>query len=153
MLSSMAAAPASCMARAWSVQLGRDAVEAGDHRDLDRRRGALEQIQIAAEAGVLHGDGREVVERLGKALAGLVDEAGGAGGLLAQLLLEQREQDDRADAGVRQAPNAVDGVGKATPTPRAGCAAQPHVLGREVHQRSLRASAGNSCPLRVAISS
>ena len=95
MLSSMAAAPRP----AWRVRgrssLGRDAVEAGDHR-LDRFRGALEQIQIAAEAGVLHGDGREAVERLGKALAGLVDEVEQAGGLLAQPFLEQREQDDRA---------------------------------------------------------
>ena len=87
-----------------------DAVEACDHRDVDRRDGALQQAQIAAWARVLLGYLREIGQRLGEALGAGIGEPGVQLGLLAQLLLEQRVQHDRADARVRQPPDAVDGV-------------------------------------------
>ena len=52
MFSSIAAAPASCIARGVvGPAAGRDAVEAADHRNVDGGRGALEQAQVAARAG------------------------------------------------------------------------------------------------------
>ena len=103
--------------------LGRDTVEACDHRDIDRGDGALEQDQVGVGAAVLFGHGGEVAERLREALGGLVDEPAVRAASLSQLLLEQREQDDRADAAVRQPPHAVERVGqRRRRTPRGGCA-------------------------------
>ncbi len=92
--------------------LGGDAVEAGDHGNVDRGCRALDQAQVRTGAGVLLDADREVVHRLGEAVGGSLQESCGPRGLLSQLLLEQRMQDDRADAGVRQAPHAVNGVGE-----------------------------------------
>ena len=89
---------------------GRDAVEAGDHRDVDGGRGALEQAQVAARAGLLLGGGREVGQRLGEALGAGVGQPRVPRRLAAQLLLEQRVEHHRADAGVGQAPHAVHGL-------------------------------------------
>ena len=87
-----------------------DAVEARDHGNVDGRDGALQQDQVTTGAAVLFDHGGEVVQRLGKALGRLLDEPDGSRRLLSQLLLEQREHDDRPDAAVRQPLYAVEGV-------------------------------------------
>ena len=65
---------------------------------------------MAAWAGLLLGHVGEVGQRFGEALGAGVGQPGVQLGLLPQLLLEQRVQHDRADAGVGQPPDAVDGV-------------------------------------------
>ena len=141
-------------ARVVGPAAGRDAVEAGDHRDVDGGRGALEQAQVAARAGLLLGHGREVGQRLGEALGAGVDQPRVQRRLAAQLLLEQRVEHHRADAGVGQAPDAVDGLRqRGRRRDERVAQREAHVVGRQVHQRSLRASAGNRCAPRVAISS
>ena len=133
---------------------GRDAVEAADHRDVDGCGGALEQAQVAPRPGLFLSGGREVGERLREALGACVDELRVLGRLAAQLLLEERVEDDRADAGVGEPPNAVHGLRE-----RGGrrdervAQREAHVAGREIHQRSFRASAAKCCAPRVAISS
>ena len=152
MFSSIAAAPASCMARAYSVHPSgvtplRLAITGTSTAD----DGALEQDQVAAGAAVLLDHGGEVAERLGEALGGLLDEPDGSCRLLSQLLLEQREQNDRADAAVRQPPDAVEACTTAAMgTPRAGCAgrgpcswsrgpsALPAGIGRELARAARR---------------
>ena len=86
---------------------GCDAVQAGDHRNVDRGGGALEQAQVAPRAGLVLGGGREVGERLGEALGAGVDQPRVLCCLAAQLLLEERIEDDRAHACVGQPPYAV----------------------------------------------
>ena len=85
--------------------------------------------------GLLFDRGGEVGQRLGEALRTGVDEAGVQHGLLPQLLLEQRLQHHRADACVRQPPDAVDGV-RQRRRGRYERVAQlkAHVGGRELHQ-------------------
>ena len=155
MFSSIAAAPASCMARAYSVQPSgvtpfRLAITGMSTED----GGALEQGQVGARSAVLLGHRGEVAERLGEALGGLLDEPDGSRGLLAQLLLEQREQHDRADASVGQPPDAVEAVRQRRRGRHERVAqGQAHVVGGEVHQLPSAGSDGNSLALRVAISS
>ena len=133
---------------------GRDAVEAADHRDVDGGGGALEQAQVAARAGLVLGGGREVGERLGEALGAGVDQPRVLGRLAAQLLLEERVEDDRADAGVGEPPHAVHGLReRGRRRDERVAQREAHVVGREVHQPSLRASAAKCCAPRVAISS
>ena len=133
---------------------GRDAVEAADHRDVDRGGGALEQAQVAPRAGLVLGGGREVGERLREALGAGVDQPRVLGRLPAQLLLEERVEDDRADAGVGEPPHAVHGLGeRGRRRDERVAQREAHVAGRKVHQRSLRASAAKCCAPRVAISS
>ncbi len=133
---------------------GRGAVEAADHGDVDGSDRALDEAEIAAGADLLLGSGREVRERLGEALGAGVDEPRVAGLLASHLLLEERVEDHRADAGVREAAHRVDGLGQ-----RGGrrdqrvAERQAHVVGREIHQRSLRASAAKCSAPWVAISS
>ena len=89
---------------------GGDAVEAADHRNVDGGRGALEQAQVAARAGLLFGRVREVRQRLCEGLGAGVGELRIQRRLTAQLLLEERGEDHRADAGVGEAPYAIDGL-------------------------------------------
>ncbi len=126
---------------------GRDAVEAGDHRDARPRP---RRARAGSGSGVGRGPPRRSAGSSrapqGSSRAGGVDEPSVARGLLSQLLLEQREQHDRADAGVRQPPYAVERVGERRGEATSGLrSCKAHVVGREVHQRSLRASAGKAC--------
>ena len=133
---------------------GRDAVEAGDHRNLDAGRGTLEQAQVATGAGLVLGGGREVGERLGEALGAGVDQPRVLGRLPAQLLLEEGVEDDRTDAGGVEPPHAVHRLGeRGRRRDERVAQSETHVAAREVHQRSLRASAAKCCAPRVAISS
>ena len=150
MFSSIAAAPASCIARAYSVQpSGRDAVEARDHGDVDGRGGALQQAQIAARAVVLLGHGREVGQRLGEALGCRRRPAGrparpppAAAPRTARTARPRRRRRPPAAGRRRRCATA------ARRTPRAGCAARgpcswsrapsvviPPGVGREVARR------------------
>ena len=96
-----------------------------DHRDVDGGGGALEQAQVAVRSGVLLGAGREVGERLGEALGGLVDEPRDPRGLLAAAAprtartARPRRRRRPPAAGRRRACRTA-----ARPRPRAGCAAQ-----------------------------
>ena len=159
MFSSIAAAPASCIdAGVAGPAAGRDAVEAGDHGDVDGGRGALEQAQVAARAGVLVGGRREVGQRLGEALGAGVGQPRVARRLAAQLLLEQRVQHDRADAGVREPAHAVRrSATAARRTRRAGCAARGpcSVVARSIsdpceRRRGTAARRGRPSPRRPA---
>ena len=133
---------------------GGDAVQAGDHRNVDCGGGALEQAQVAPRAGLFFGGGREVGERLGEALGAGVDQPRVLGCLAAQLLLEERVEDDRAHAGIGQPPYAVHRLReRGRRRDERVAQRETHVAGREVHRRSLRASAAKCCAPRVAISS
>ena len=93
---------------------------------------------MTAGAGLLFDRGGEVGERFGKALSAGIDEPGVPHGLLPQLLLEQRVQHDRADACVREPPDALDGVRQR----RRGryewiAQLEAHVAGRQIHHLSL----------------
>jgi hypothetical protein len=76
-------------ARVVGPAAGRDAVEAGDHRDLDGCRGALEQAQVAARARLRFGLGWKVGQRLGEALGTGVGQLRVERRLMAQLLFEE----------------------------------------------------------------
>ena len=91
---------------------GAGPVEAPNHGNIDGGGGTLEKAQVAGGTGVLLDDGRHVVERLGEALGGLVHDPRSAGFLLAELLLEEREQHDRADPRIGETSNSVEGVRK-----------------------------------------
>ena len=133
---------------------GRDAVEAADDGDRHGRRRSLEQAQVPARAGLLLGDVGEVGQRLGEALGAGVGEARVLRRLAAQLLLEQRVEHHRADAGVGEPPDAVDGLRQRRRRRDQRVAQlEAHVGRRQVHHRSDRASAGKCCAPRVAISS
>jgi hypothetical protein len=88
----------------------RDAVQARDHGNLHRRDRALEQAEIPTRPRIVAGLRREVRERLGEALAAEVGEVRVGRRLSADLLLEQRIEDDRSDARRCEAAHAVDGV-------------------------------------------
>ena len=141
----------------------RHAVDAADDRYVDRRRGALEQAQVAARARFIRaailrrlrlGLGREVGQGLGESLRAHLGQPRVLFGLPAQLLLEQGVEHHRADTAVGQPPDAVDGIRERG---RGGderiAQRQSQVAGRKVHQSSFRASAGNCWAPRVAISS
>ena len=133
---------------------GRDAVEAADHRNVDRGRRTSEQAQVAARAGVVFGRFREVGERLGEALGAGVGPARVLVGLAADLLLEERVEDDRADTGIGKPAHAFHGLReRGRRRDERVAQVEAHVAGREVHQLSLRASAAKCCAPRVAISS
>ena len=143
MFSSIAAAPASCMAWAYSTQrAGRGAVETADHRDVDGGDGAFDEAEVASGPDHLLGRGREVRERLREAVAARLHELRVAGCLATQLLLEERVEDHGPDAGVREAPDRVHGLGeRGRRRDQRIAEREAHVVGREVHQRSLRPSA------------
>ena len=103
--SSSASAPASWMRRAWRTQPpGAARVQAGDDRDRDGGLDPLEGGQVAVGGARERLDGREVVERLGEDLGALLERAVELDLLGEDLLLEQRRQDDRADAGAFEPP-------------------------------------------------
>src|SRR5262249_20270733 len=106
--------------------------------------------------GVVLDHGRHVVECFGEALGRAVDDPRSASFLLTQLLLEEREQHDRADPGVGETPNPIEGVRERRRRSHEWIPQlQAHVAGPELqlHQQSLRASSGKLLALRVAISS
>jgi hypothetical protein len=76
---------------------------------------AFEQAQVAAWPGVVVGVCGEVGQRLGEAVGSGVGQPGVAGGLAAQLFLEQRVEHHCADAGVGEArtPSTVCDSGEA----------------------------------------
>src|SRR4029077_1664251 len=89
----------------------RHAVDAADDRYVDRRRGALEQAQVAARAGFIRGAilrrlslrlGREIGQGLGETLRAGLGQPRVLFGLPAELLLEQGVEHHRADASVGQ---------------------------------------------------
>ena len=78
----------------------------------------FERGEVAVADPVELGDGREVAERLGELLGALVEGAVELDLVVEDLLLEQRGQHDRADAGAPRAAandgSPVSGVEEAT---------------------------------------
>ena len=106
-------------ARVAGPAAGCRAVDASDDRYVYRRRGALEQAQVAARAWFIRaaircrlrlGLGREVGQGLGENLRARLGQPRVLFGLPAQLLLEQGVEHHRADSAVGQPPDAVDGI-------------------------------------------
>jgi hypothetical protein len=87
-----------------------DPVEARDDWNVGGGRGTLDEAEVTGGAGVVLDDGRYVIERLGEALGRAVDDLRSARFLLAQLLLEERVQNDRADPGIGETPNSIERV-------------------------------------------
>ena len=71
---------------------------------------AFEQTQVLAWAVVLAGSGRKVSQGLGEALCTCLGKTCVLLRLAVQLLFEQRIEHHRTDAGVGEAPDAVDGL-------------------------------------------
>ena len=112
----------------------RGAVEAGDDRDVGRVRRPLEHLQVAVGDGVtgdVVGIG-EVAQRLAEGLLVALHLGDATRLLAADLLLEQRVHDHRAQAGVSHLLDAVDGLAQRARGRHQGAAqVQPHVAGRQ----------------------
>ncbi len=86
---------------------GRSAVEAGDHRDVDRLLRLSDRLQIGIRVE-LEGDGLwEVGERLGVALGTIGQVVIELQALLSDLLLEERRHHDRRRAGIFELLDAI----------------------------------------------
>ena len=122
---------------------GGDAVEAGDHRDLEGGRGLLDQGQVAVRAGVVVVQG----QRRRQAVRPTLQQPPNLVGLQGELFFEQRRQYHRGCAGRLQPPQPVQGAGqrRGRGDQRAG-QVQAQVAGAQIdHDDALLGPCSGSC--------
>ena len=155
MFNSIAAAPESCIDRAYPAQLPGVLPLMLPITGTDDRGGrSFEQAQVPARPVVVVGHLWEVGQRLSEAVRARLGHPCIQLDFVAQLLFEQRIEHHRTDSGVGQAPDTVDGVRqRGRRRDQRVAQSEAKVARRQVHQCFLRASGWKCSGPREAISS
>ena len=111
------------------------AVQARDHRQVERGLGVGDESEVAVELVLAPGLG-EVGERLGEGLGSLREESLPVEGRVGDVLLEERRQDDRRGARVLESLERVDTAGQRARRGDEGARElQPEVGGAQIGHR------------------